>query len=108
MKIVSALILLAILCGCSKAPAPPKEYVLKGEILKLDPSGQLVTVKGEKTEGWMEAMTMDYPVRDKQVFDKLKVGETVSAQVMVQGTQYWLSAVTETSADSSDPPPPSK
>jgi Cu/Ag efflux protein CusF len=83
------------LAGCAKNPPPVKEYVLKGEVLKLDPSAQLVSVKGEKIEGWMEAMTMDYPVKDKQVFDQLKVGDNITAKVLVQGTDYWVTSITE-------------
>jgi len=108
MKLLSTLALFGILLGCAKAPPPPKEYVLKGEILKLDPAGQLATVKGEKIEGWMDAMTMEYPVKDKQEFEKLKVGDGVNAKVMVQGTDYWLSAVTDTAPGSAAAPAASK
>ena len=94
------------LAGCAKNPPPVKEYVLKGEVLKLDPAGQLVSVNGEKIEGWMEAMTMDYPVKDKQVFDKLKVGQKISAKVLLQGTDYWVADFTESNAGS--PAPDSK
>ena len=90
--------LLAALAGCAKAPPPAKEYVLTGVVLKLDPAGQLVTVKGDKIEGWMEAMTMDYPVKDKREFQKLKAGDNVSAKVMVQGTEYWLGELTDTAS----------
>ena len=98
MKVVrfaALFVLLAALAGCAKPPPPAKEYLLKGEITKLDPAGQLATVKGEKIEGWMDAMTMDYPVKDKREFQKLKVGDRVDAKVVVQGTDYWLSAVTD-------------
>lgn len=94
MKLAITFVLLATLFGCAKAPEPPKEYVLKGEVLKIDPTAQLATIKGAKVEGWMDAMTMDYPVKDKQELEKLKVGDDISAKVMVQGTEYWLSAIT--------------
>src|SRR5258707_30709 len=87
---------LAALSGCAKSPPPAKEYVLKGEVLKVDPAGQLITVNGEKIEGWMDAMKMEYPVKDKQEFQKLKVGDRVTAKVVVQGTDYWLAGVTDT------------
>ena len=83
--------------ACSQKPAepPPKEYSLHGEVVKVDPSGQLATIRGDKIEGWMEAMTMEYPVKDKQELQKLKPGEKVDAKVMVQGTDYWLSGISE-------------
>ena len=96
MRFAALFVLLAALAGCAKPPPPAKEYLLKGEIKKLDPAGQLATVEGEKIEGWMDAMTMDYPVKDKREFQKLKVGDRINAKVTVQGTDYWLSAVIDT------------
>ena len=83
--------------GCSSSTPPPKaaEYQVTGEVLKLDPSAQTASVKAGKIEGWMEAMTMEFPVKDKQEFEKLKVGETIRAKVVVQGTDYWLSGISE-------------
>jgi protein SCO1/2 len=90
--------LLGALVGCSQTPPPKaeaKEYKASGEILALDPTAQTAKLKANKIEGWMEAMTMDFPVKDKQEFGKLRVGETISGKVTVQGTDYWLSAITE-------------
>jgi len=53
----------------------------------------LAMVKGGKIEGWMEAMTMEYPVKDPQEFSKLKVGANIQAKITVQGTDYWISSV---------------
>ena len=94
--------LMAALAGCSQAPAPKaaaKEYQVTGEVLKLDPAAQTASVKAGKIEGWMEAMTMDFPIKDKQEFEKLKVGESIHAKVSVQGTDYWLSGITEAPAN---------
>ena len=86
-----------LLIGCSQKPAPKPtvEYQLRGEVIRVDPSAQLATVKGEEIRGWMPAMTMEYPIKDKQEFQKLKVGEQIQAEVLVQGTDYWLAAVSE-------------
>ena len=97
-----------LLLGCQKSPTaskePPKAYVLEGEVVKLDPSAQLATVNGQKIEGWMEAMTMEYPVRDKQAFGKLKVGEKIQAKVLVQGLDYWIADVNESPASGASAP----
>ena len=78
---------------------------MRGEVVRVDPSAQLATIKGEEIQGWMPAMTMEYPIKDKQEFQKLKVGEQIQAKVLVQGTDYWLAAVNQASAA---PAPPSK
>lgn len=41
----------------------------------------------------MDAMTMEYPVKDPQQFGKLKVGASIQAKITVQGTDYWISSV---------------
>jgi Cu/Ag efflux protein CusF len=89
-----------LLFGCSRKPAatPPVEYQMRGEVVRVDPSAQLATIKGEEIQGWMPAMTMEYPIKDKQEFQKLKVGEQIQAKVLVQGTDYWLATVSEAPA----------
>ena len=98
MRLPALLVFLALLLsGCQRDPAPKPvaEYQLRGEVVGLDPAAQLATVKHDKIEGWMEAMTMEYPIRDKQEFAKLKVGEKINAKILVQGTDYWISTVIE-------------
>ena len=67
---------------------------MNGEVTGLDEKAQTATVKAGKIEGWMEAMTMEYPVKNKQTFQQLKVGEQIHAKIDVQGTDYWISSVT--------------
>ncbi len=101
--------LVAGLAGCTKAAPPTAEYRVTGEVLGLDASAQTAKLKAGKIEGWMEAMTMDFPIKDKQEFEKLKVGETIHAKVSVQGTDYWLSGVEEApGASPADAPAASK
>ena len=66
---------------------------MQGEVVALDPSAHLATVKAGPIEGWMDAMTMEYPVKDPQEFGKLKVGANIQAKITVQGTDYWISSV---------------
>lgn len=88
---------IALLSSCQRTPGPKpvQEFHLKGEVTAIDEKLQTATVKHEKIEGWMEAMTMEYPVKDKQEFQKLKVGDEIQAKIGVQGTDYWIAAVTE-------------
>jgi protein SCO1/2 len=110
LLVTAPVFLMALLVGCSQAPAPKPaaEYQVTGEVLKLDPAAQTASVKAGKIEGWMEAMTMDFPIKDKQEFGKLKVGEKIHAKVLVQGTEYWLSGIAETPADAAPANPASK
>lgn len=40
-----------------------------------------LTVNGEKVEGWMDAMTMSYPVDKPDILKKVQVGDTITATV---------------------------
>jgi protein SCO1/2 len=105
---VKARFLLAsvLLIGCSQKPAPkpPVEYQMRGEVIRVDTSAQLATIKGEEIQGWMPAMTMEYPIKDKQEFQKLRAGEQIQAKVLVQGTDYWLTNVSEAPPAAAPPP----
>lgn len=78
-----------LLSGCSK-PAPERRYSLRGVVVSLDPKAQSATIKHEKIEGWMEAMTMEFPVKDKAEFQKLAVGDRITATVFVRDLSYYI------------------
>jgi len=95
MKALICFVFALLLTGCQRNPTaqPAKEYQMQGEVVGLDPAAHLATVKAGKIEGWMEAMTMEYPVKDPQEFGKLKVGQNIQAKITVQGMDYWISSV---------------
>lgn len=68
---------------------------MRGEVKAVDPKNQLATVDHEKIEGWMGAMTMDYPVKNQHEFSKLRVGSRIEAKVVVQDLEYWLADIKE-------------
>ena len=87
---------LALLIGCSKAPAPasapaqnqapaaktgPAQYQAAGEIVDIDASAQTIKFKAGKIEGWMDAMTMAYSVDKPEELQKLTVGDHIEATV---------------------------
>lgn len=95
MKALICIVYSLFLTACQRNPSlpPAKEYQMQGEVVSLDPAAHLATVKAGKIEGWMDAMTMEYPVKDPQEFGKLKVGNNIRAKITVQGTDYWISSV---------------
>jgi protein SCO1/2 len=72
---------------------PKNRYPLQGEITGLRAEDRIATVRHQKIEGWMEAMTMDFPVPSAAEFGKLKVGAKIRATVNVNDEGYWLTAV---------------
>ena len=86
--------LLFVACSQPRKPeAPIKRYPLRGEVKRLEPERMVAVIRHEAIEGWMEAMTMEFPVRDKAEFAKLREGEHIRATVEVQELDYWLTAI---------------
>lgn len=59
--------------------AKGKGLTFHGRVEAITPKG--LTVNGEKLEGWMDAMTMTYPVDKPDALKKVKVGDTIMATV---------------------------
>jgi protein SCO1/2 len=53
----------------------------------------IAVIKHDAIEGWMEAMTMEFPVRDRAEFAKLREGMRIQATVEVQDLDYWLTSI---------------
>ncbi len=111
MRSCVAFILFAVLAGCQQTSVKEgakdesvKQYAMHGEVLRLDPQGKIAAIKAGKIGDWMEAMTMEYPVKDQAEFDKLHAGDKISATVFVQGNSYWVAGIQEDTA----PAPASK
>lgn len=91
------LLLAFTLCACKHSTpvsnTPVKQYKLDGVVRSLNSQAKTVTVDGQKVEGWMDAMTMDYPVKDPKELTELQVNEHINATVNVQDLNYWLSDI---------------
>jgi Cu/Ag efflux protein CusF len=102
--------LFVLLAGCRQPVVqeakdePVRSYALHGEVLRLDSQGRIAAIKHEKIGDWMDAMTMEFPVKDPSEFDKLRSGEKINATVFVQGNSYWVADIREDAA----PAPASK
>jgi len=98
-KFLSILLLAFALCACKQKAAKPapnapiEKYKLDGVVVSVDPKGHIAKISGQKIEGWMEAMTMEYPVKDQSEFDKLHAGDHITATVFVQDLNYWLGEI---------------
>lgn len=95
-----ALALAIVICAsCGRqeklAPAAPaRRYALKGVIESVDSTRPSVTVVHESVPGFMDAMTMAFPVHDDpQVFAILRAGDKIEATLVVDGDRYWLEKI---------------
>jgi Cu/Ag efflux protein CusF len=81
-------LLLATCANPKPAAGPLHKYRIEGEILKTDPDSRTATIKHKAIEGWMGAMTMEYPIRTKEDFAKLHPGDHIDGTVYVQDEDY--------------------
>jgi len=97
--------------GSGELTASPnaKRYPLKGKVVSVDKAAKRAKVDHEKIEGFMDRMTMDFPVKGDWVWSELNAGAEISAELVVDSTAkdpYWLENVAITSAPKPGQPEP--
>ena len=60
---------------------------MHGKIMSVDKLGQELIVDHDAIPGFMEAMTMPYPVSDKAMLDRVGTGDEIQADLRVTGEQ---------------------
>jgi Cu/Ag efflux protein CusF len=95
VKIFTLVLCAGLLLACGqRSSGPERHYNLTGKIVSLDKNRQTATVDAAAIPNYMEAMTMEYPVKSKSDFDALRVGEQISARVDVKSDDsYALSDI---------------
>lgn len=93
--LVAGLALLA--CGAEKEKplSEPGErlYTVRGIVLARNAGDHSLTVDHEAIPGFMEAMTMDYPVRGAKVETLPPDKSRIEAKLHVTDRSYWLTDV---------------
>jgi Cu/Ag efflux protein CusF len=90
------LLLTLVICACTtqhRAPvsnAPIEKYKLDGVVVSIDPKAHVAKINGQKIEGWMDAMTMEYLVKDQAALESLHAGDHITATVFVQDLNFWI------------------
>lgn len=81
-RILAAIAALFLAVALYGQTAPQKKsYTFHGKVEAVDKAAKNISVYNEKIEGWMEAMSMVYPLDDPAVLDKLKPGDLITATV---------------------------
>ncbi len=88
--------------------ADAKRYPLKGVVLSVDKVNKKASIKHEEIPGYMEAMTMDFPIREDWVWGDLTVGSEVRAELVVDDAEgkFWLEKIAIVAAPNPNNPVP--
>ena len=84
---------ICLLCSaCNKAPnsSSAKHYQLKGKVVSFDARAKMVNIDSEAIPGFMDAMTMPYQVKPESELEKLRPGDSITADLVVQDERAWL------------------
>ena len=65
------------------AASSVKTYKLRGKVVSTSASTSEVTVNHEAIPGFMEAMTMPYKIKDKNILSELHPGDVITADLVV-------------------------
>jgi Cu/Ag efflux protein CusF len=85
-----------VLCSaCShKSGASDRHFHLTGEVKSLDANVHTANIDAAAIPNYMEAMSMDYPIKSAAEFNRLKVGEHIDATLNVHNdASYDLSDI---------------
>jgi len=99
MRAVDAFLTLTLLaCGAQKEDRPLSEpgeklYALRGVVVARSAEYNSLKVDHEAIPGFMEAMTMDYPVRGAKVGALPADRKRIEAKLHVTDSGYWLTDV---------------
>ena len=75
-----------LFCGCSKsAPTASKfqTYKMRGTIVAVHADDKSASIDAEAIPGFMDAMTMEYTIRDSATLSKLKPKDKITADLIV-------------------------
>jgi protein SCO1/2 len=90
----SALVLVCPVAACRREPRAPEErYELKGKVSSVDKRGRTVTIAHEAIEGYMDAMSMPFNLKDEWALDEMEQGDRVQATLVISGDRTWLEGV---------------
>jgi protein SCO1/2 len=91
----AAVLLVAACSACGRAPEP-RRYEVRGQIVGIDRDRREVVVDHEDIKGFMPAMTMPYKVNDPALLDGKAPGDLITATLVVEEVQAYLSTMTTT------------
>ena len=80
-----------------------KRYHLTGKVVSVDKQAHMLNIDGQEIPGFMSAMTMPYNVKPEGELDSLSQGDSITADIVIQGDSSWLENVKVTAHGAPSP-----
>jgi protein SCO1/2 len=92
-----------LLCGCKREvknepPSPPKTqtFEVKGVVREVFPEKKQVKIDHEKIPDYMDAMTMDFDVKNTNELQGLQAGDQIAFRMVVTSDDGWIENIRKT------------
>lgn len=70
-----------------------ERYEIKGKVVSVDREKKRVTIDHEEIKGYMDAMTMPFPVPEERELDSLEAGDQIKGTLVLDGDRYWVEKI---------------
>lgn len=77
----------------SAQPSGARRYALKGKVISVDTSAGIANIDNQPIPGFMDEMVMAYTFKPSSAINQIKAGDSITAEVVVEGDTYWLENV---------------
>ncbi|MGH9733996.1 MAG: SCO family protein [Candidatus Acidiferrales bacterium] len=103
-----AIALVLPFAGCASKPAKSVErYQLRGKVVSVNSDEGFADIATDAIPGYMDAMTMPYPIPDAKTLAKLAVGDEITADLILNDQVPHLENVVIVKKSGLAPPSPS-
>ena len=75
------------------ASAEAKHYPFKGRIISVDKANKKATIAHDEIPGFMDGMTMAFPIKDDWVWEDLSKDAEIKADLVVDKDSFWLEKI---------------
>jgi protein SCO1 len=80
------------------ASAAATKHPINGKIVRFDAKQHTITLSHEAIPNYMDAMTMEFKVKEAWPFGVMGEGDTLRGELVVDGARSWIEGVTVTKA----------
>ncbi len=87
--------------SCSKPAESGKTFTVRGEVVGKPFEGQALRIRHETIPGVMEAMTMDFKLKDPAAGEKILNGDKIRFRYVMNGVDSYIDRIEVLNADTS-------